>query len=32
MLARIGAYADAVPDGLGGVAVQQSTEDADAEV
>jgi hypothetical protein len=32
MLARIGAYADAVPDGLGGVVVQQSTEDADAEV
>jgi hypothetical protein len=29
---RIRAYADAVPDGLGGVVVQQSTEDADAEV
>lgn len=32
MLARISAYADGVPDGLGGVVVQQSTEDADAEV
>ncbi|HEY5979697.1 MAG TPA: glutamate synthase-related protein [Microlunatus sp.] len=32
MLARISAYADAVPDSLGGVVVQQSTEDADAEV
>ncbi|MFT7834601.1 glutamate synthase-related protein [Saccharothrix sp. BKS2] len=32
LLARIRAYADAVPDGLGGVVVQQSTEDADAEV
>ncbi|WP_328333348.1 glutamate synthase-related protein [Kribbella sp. NBC_00382] len=32
LLARITAYADNVPDGLGGVAVQQSTEDADAEV
>src|SRR5262249_49781802 len=29
---RITAYADAVADGIGGVAVQQSTEDADAEV
>ena len=32
MLERIAAYAAAVPDGLGGVVVQQSTEDADAEV
>ncbi len=32
LLERIGAYADAAPDGLGGVVVQQSTEDADAEV
>jgi glutamate synthase domain-containing protein 2 len=32
LLSRITAYADNVPDGLGGVAVQQSTEDADAEV
>lgn len=32
LLGRIRAYADAVPDGLGGVVVQQSTEDADAEV
>lgn len=32
LLARITAYADAAPDGLGGVVVQQSTEDADAEV
>ncbi|GGS42826.1 MULTISPECIES: glutamate synthase-related protein [Actinokineospora] len=32
LLARIRAYARAVPDGLGGVVVQQSTEDADAEV
>jgi len=32
MLARISAYADVVPDTLGGVVVQQSTEDADAEV
>jgi methylamine---glutamate N-methyltransferase subunit C len=32
LLARIRRYADAVPDGLGGVVVQQSTEDADAEV
>jgi hypothetical protein len=32
LLGRIRAYADAVPDGYGGVVVQQSTEDADAEV
>lgn len=32
LLARITAYADAAPDGFGGVVVQQSTEDADAEV
>jgi methylamine---glutamate N-methyltransferase subunit C len=32
LLARISAYAEHVPDGLGGVVVQQSTEDADAEV
>jgi methylamine---glutamate N-methyltransferase subunit C len=32
LLGRISAYADAVPDGSGGVVVQQSTEDADAEV
>ncbi|MET7421151.1 glutamate synthase-related protein [Dactylosporangium sp. NPDC005555] len=32
LLGRIRAYADAVPDGSGGVVVQQSTEDADAEV
>jgi methylamine---glutamate N-methyltransferase subunit C len=32
MLARIGAYEAAVADGVGGVVVQQSTEDADAEV
>ncbi|UUN26967.1 glutamate synthase-related protein [Streptomyces sp. FIT100] len=32
LLSRITAYTDAVPDGLGGVVVQQSTEDADAEV
>jgi methylamine---glutamate N-methyltransferase subunit C len=32
MLTRISAYADAARDGLGGVVVQQSTEDADAEV
>jgi methylamine---glutamate N-methyltransferase subunit C len=31
-LGRIAAYLDELPDGLGGVAVQQSTEDADAEV
>jgi hypothetical protein len=32
LLGRISAYAEAVRDGYGGVAVQQSTEDADAEV
>ena len=32
LLGRILAYSGAVPDGLGGVVVQQSTEDADAEV
>lgn len=32
MLERILAYAKQIPDGYGGVAVQQSTEDADAEV
>ncbi|PWW54821.1 glutamate synthase-related protein [Actinokineospora spheciospongiae] len=32
ILARIEAYLDAVADGLGGVVVQQSTEDADSEV
>jgi len=32
LLARLRAYADHVPDGVGGVVVQQSTEDADAEV
>jgi isopentenyl diphosphate isomerase/L-lactate dehydrogenase-like FMN-dependent dehydrogenase len=32
LLTRVRAYAGAVPDGLGGVVVQQSTEDADAEV
>ncbi|MDQ1739122.1 MAG: methylamine---glutamate N-methyltransferase subunit, partial [Pseudonocardiales bacterium] len=32
MLARIRAYADGALDGYGGVVVQQSTEDADAEV
>ncbi|HLK00018.1 MAG TPA: glutamate synthase, partial [Streptosporangiaceae bacterium] len=32
LLGRIVAYAAAVPAGLGGVVVQQSTEDADAEV
>jgi methylamine---glutamate N-methyltransferase subunit C len=32
LLDRIRAYTDAVPDGQGGVVVQQSTEDADAEV
>jgi hypothetical protein len=32
LLARISAYAEHVPDGRGGVVVQQSTEDADAEV
>ncbi len=32
LLTRVRAYAGEVPDGLGGVVVQQSTEDADAEV
>ncbi|MEU1107020.1 glutamate synthase-related protein [Streptomyces tibetensis] len=32
LLSRIRAYAEAVGEGMGGVAVQQSTEDADAEV
>ncbi|MFF2954217.1 glutamate synthase-related protein [Kitasatospora sp. NPDC057965] len=32
LLGRLRAYAEQLPDGLGGVAVQQSTEDADAEV
>ncbi|MFI8304171.1 glutamate synthase-related protein [Streptomyces sp. NPDC085927] len=32
LLGRVRAYADAVPDEVGGVVVQQSTEDADAEV
>ncbi|MEU6540184.1 glutamate synthase-related protein [Streptomyces sp. NPDC047000] len=32
LLDRIGAYSGEVADGFGGVAVQQSTEDADAEV
>jgi hypothetical protein len=32
LLGRISAYVKEVPDGYGGVAVQQSTEDADAEV
>ena len=32
MLHRVRAYVEAVPDGLGGIVVQQSTEDADAEV
>jgi hypothetical protein len=32
MLARIAAYAEGVLEGYGGVVVQQSTEDADAEV
>jgi len=32
LLGRIAAYQDEVLDGFGGVAVQQSTEDADAEV
>ncbi|MEU1671067.1 glutamate synthase-related protein [Streptomyces roseifaciens] len=31
-LARLGAYESELPDGVGGVAFQQSTEDADAEV
>lgn len=32
LLGRISAYAEQLADGMGGVAVQQSTEDADAEV
>ncbi|GAA1395342.1 glutamate synthase-related protein [Kitasatospora putterlickiae] len=32
LLGRLRAYTEDLPDGLGGVAVQQSTEDADAEV
>jgi isopentenyl diphosphate isomerase/L-lactate dehydrogenase-like FMN-dependent dehydrogenase len=32
LIDRVRAYADVVPDGFGGVVVQQSTEDADAEV
>jgi len=32
LLDRLRAYAEHAPDGLGGVVVQQSTEDADAEV
>jgi hypothetical protein len=32
LLTRITAYLEHVPDGMGGVVVQQSTEDADAEV
>jgi hypothetical protein len=32
LLARLTAYSDDLPDGLGGVVVQQSTEDAEAEV
>lgn len=32
LLARIAAYVEEVPDGVGGVVVQQSTEDADGEV
>ncbi|MFI7236918.1 glutamate synthase-related protein [Streptomyces cyaneofuscatus] len=32
MLRRLRAYSEMLPEGLGGVAVQQSTEDADAEV
>jgi isopentenyl diphosphate isomerase/L-lactate dehydrogenase-like FMN-dependent dehydrogenase len=32
LLGRVRAYTEAVADGTGGVAVQQSTEDADAEV
>ncbi|WP_046727045.1 glutamate synthase-related protein [Streptomyces humi] len=32
LLGRLRAYAGELPDGLGGLAVQQSTEDADAEV
>jgi methylamine---glutamate N-methyltransferase subunit C len=32
LLGRLRAYAEHTPDGLGGVVIQQSTEDADAEV
>ena len=32
LLQRVRAYADTAPDGWGGVVIQQSTEDADAEV
>ncbi|MEU5366900.1 glutamate synthase-related protein [Streptomyces sp. NPDC005925] len=32
LLERIAAYTEAVPEGVGGVVVQQSTEDADSEV
>ncbi|MFK0099872.1 glutamate synthase-related protein [Streptomyces sp. NPDC091040] len=32
LLARIEAYLDAAPEGVGGIVVQQSTEDADSEV
>lgn len=32
LLGRLRAYTEQLPDGLGGVTVQQSTEDADAEV
>ncbi|GHI86643.1 glutamate synthase-related protein [Streptomyces xanthophaeus] len=32
LLARVAAYAETVADGVGGVVVQQSTEDADSEV
>ncbi|GAA3090591.1 glutamate synthase-related protein [Streptomyces roseofulvus] len=32
LLGRVRAYLDELPDGSGGIAVQQSTEDADAEV
>lgn len=32
LLDRVRAYAEHAPDGLGGVVIQQSTEDADAEV
>lgn len=32
LLERVAAYAESVPDGVGGIVVQQSTEDADSEV
>ncbi|MER5812948.1 glutamate synthase-related protein [Streptomyces sp. NPDC002033] len=32
LLERVAAYAEELPDGVGGVVVQQSTEDADSEV